>query len=85
MADETVCDERGRCLLPKEVRQRFGTRFRVFMTHDEVVLRPIVKDPVKLLAELGKKSGISRLSMAQIKREIEKEALKEVYGELRLR
>jgi bifunctional DNA-binding transcriptional regulator/antitoxin component of YhaV-PrlF toxin-antitoxin module len=39
-------DERGRLYLPKEVRERFGDRFRIVELPSHVALFPVDKDPV---------------------------------------
>ncbi|MBI4451767.1 hypothetical protein HY642_07375 [Candidatus Woesearchaeota archaeon] len=72
-----TCDTRGRIVLPIEVREALGERFVVVPAHDEVVLIPVPNDPVKQLALLGRKAGIGRKSLRELKRAIRKEAEEE--------
>lgn len=46
---EVRTDDRGRVTLPKEVRERFGQRYRLVELRDEVRLIPIPEDPVDAL------------------------------------
>lgn len=46
---EVTTDDRGRVTLPKEVRERFGQRYRLVELRDEVRLIPIPEDPVDAL------------------------------------
>jgi bifunctional DNA-binding transcriptional regulator/antitoxin component of YhaV-PrlF toxin-antitoxin module len=39
-------DERGRIYLPKDVRERFGDRFRIVELPSHVALFPVDEDPV---------------------------------------
>jgi len=55
MAGNIECDDRGRILLPKDVRDRYGKEFVLVKAPDEVVLIPVPKDPLKTLQEEGKK------------------------------
>lgn len=48
MADATL-DDRGRLTLPKELRERYGDRYRIVDLHDGIKLIPVGEDP---LAEL---------------------------------
>lgn len=71
---EVVCDEKGRIVLPKQVREAFGRRFVIVPALGEILLLPIPRDPVKRLGELGRKAGISQMSLSQLKRSIAEEA-----------
>lgn len=48
MSDATL-DDRGRLTLPKEMRERYGDRFRVVELHDGIKLVPIDDDPLEAL------------------------------------
>lgn len=78
MKETVVCDERGRVVLPREARARYGEEFYVVLTKSEVVLIPVSKRPVEELGELGKSAGIERYGLKRLKRELRKQALKEV-------
>lgn len=79
MLETSTCDHRGRIVLPREVRDEFGTRYVVIKALDEVVLIPVPKDPIQTLRELGKKAGIDRFSIMQLKAIIREEALKQAH------
>lgn len=79
MLETSECDEKGRLVLPREIRDEFGTRFVVIKVLGKVVLLPVPKDPVKRLGELGRKAGINRYSLKQLKCMIREEALKQAY------
>lgn len=47
-------DERGRIYLPKDVRERFGERYRIVELPSHVALFPVDEDPVEgLRAAVG--------------------------------
>ncbi len=79
MARDTVtCDSKGRVVLPKEVRKRFGQAYYVVPTIGDVVLIPVPKDPVKDFWEMGKKAGLDKLSIKEMKKSIREQLEKEL-------
>lgn len=48
---EVSTDDRGRLTLPKELRERYGDRYRIVELHDGVKLIPISEDPLASLRE----------------------------------
>lgn len=82
--ESVVCDERGRIVLAKELRDEYGERFMVVRATGEVVLVPIPADPLKDLQEIGKKIP-RHLSVKDLKRMARQRALREVLGEPRRR
>ena len=74
-----ICDQRGRITLGKEVTQKFGRKFHVVVMPREVVLIPVPKDPLKDLREMGKKIP-KHLTLRDLKRIAEEEAMKEAWG-----
>jgi len=48
MSDVTL-DDRGRLTIPKEMRERYGDRYRVVELHDGIKLVPIADDPLSAL------------------------------------
>lgn len=50
MADATL-DDRGRLTLPKELRERYGTRFHIAELHDGIKLIPVEDDPLEALRD----------------------------------
>lgn len=49
--DELATDERGRITIPKELRERFGERYRLVELRDGIKLLPQPEDPVRTLRE----------------------------------
>lgn len=70
------CDDRGRLLLIKEIREHYGDEFYVVKAPKEVVLIPVTKDPIKALEEEGKKIP-KGVTTGQMKKRIERAAKKE--------
>jgi len=50
MSDATL-DDRGRLTLPKELRERYGDRYRVVDLHDGIKLIPVAEDPLAALRD----------------------------------
>lgn len=48
MADVTL-DDRGRLTIPKEIRERYGDRYRIVRLHDGIKLIPVDEDPLDAL------------------------------------
>ncbi|MFC7058538.1 AbrB/MazE/SpoVT family DNA-binding domain-containing protein [Halovenus salina] len=46
---EATLDGRGRLTLPKEVRERYGERYRIVQLHDGIKLVPIEDEPLDAL------------------------------------
>ena len=74
----STCDERGRIVLPQSIRERYGTMYHILSVKGEVIFVPASKDPLKSLAELGRKAGFHKMSIAKIKEEGRKQAKKEL-------
>ena len=49
MSGEVQTDERGRVTIPKEVRDRYGDRFRLVELDSGIKLVPIPEDPLEEL------------------------------------
>ena len=47
----TTADERGRIYLPKDVRDRYGDRYRIVELPTHVVLLPVDDDPIEGLRD----------------------------------
>ncbi|RLM63695.1 AbrB/MazE/SpoVT family DNA-binding domain-containing protein [Halorubrum sp. Atlit-26R] len=48
---ETTLDDRGRMTLPKELRERYGDRYRIVEVHDGIKLIPVAEDPLDALRD----------------------------------
>jgi len=46
---EATLDDRGRLTLPKEIRERYGDRYRIVQVHESIKLVPIEDDPLEAL------------------------------------
>lgn len=74
-------DDKGRLVIEKGLRDKYGNEFVVIDGMDEIVLKPVPKgDPLKRWRELGKKIP-RHLSVADLKRMAREQALKEVLDE----
>lgn len=73
MSDVTL-DDRGRLTLPKELRERYGERYRVVELHDGIKLVPIADDP---LAALRDEFADVDASAAELREEARETALEE--------
>ncbi|MBI2583279.1 MAG: hypothetical protein HYW25_01305 [Candidatus Aenigmarchaeota archaeon] len=75
------CDERGRVVLPKELRDEFGEEYVIVRLPGEILFKPIPKgDPLRALREEGKKLP-KDMSVADLKRQARELALEEVLEE----
>ncbi len=66
----TITAKNGRIYLPKEVRERYGERFRMIECKDRIILLPVSKDPLKKLRSEWK-------DVEKSVKELKEEALKE--------
>ena len=74
----TQCDKKGRLQLSHAVRSRYGEKFLVLEGQREVILRPIPRDPLQDLREIGRL--LKGKSVRELKEAIEQEAMEEVGG-----
>ena len=80
--DTLKCDERRRITLTRELVEQYGNEFVAVPDRGEIVLIPVPKDPLKALAEEGKKIP-KHLSIKDLKRMGRKAAEEEILNELR--
>lgn len=71
-------DSRGRVTIGEKLAKKYGRKFMVVPTYNDIVLVPIPKDPLKSLAEWGKKAGLGRYSIKQIRKMAQEKAMIEV-------
>lgn len=74
MREITVVDSKRRILLPKDIVENYGSKFVLVRFPDEILLRPLPKDPLKALCEEGRK--LKGVTLKQFKKEVE-EAFRE--------
>ncbi|GAA0716866.1 bifunctional DNA-binding transcriptional regulator/antitoxin component of YhaV-PrlF toxin-antitoxin module [Halorubrum trapanicum] len=48
---EATLDDRGRMTLPKDLRERYGDRYRIVEVHDGIKLIPVAEDPLDALRD----------------------------------
>ena len=71
-------DERGRITLGSKLLDKYGKKFAVVSANKEIVLVPIAKDPVARLVQIGKKSGIDKYTLSQLRKMALEKANKEI-------
>lgn len=68
MSKTAETDDRGRIVIPHEIRERHGTRYRIIELTDRVELIPLQDDPIAGLRDaVG--DAFEGKSVAEIKRE----------------
>jgi len=68
MSKKAEADDRGRIVIPSEIREKHGDRYRVVELDDRVELIPLKEDPIEGLREaVG--DAFDDKSLAEIKRE----------------
>ncbi len=79
MREMALMDEKGRVTFGKEDRKRYGRKFWILRLKDEIVLKPVPRDPVADLQRMWKEAGLNKYSIKQIKKMAEEEAEKEAW------
>ena len=51
----STLDKKGRLMIEKRLRERYGSEFEVVAVRDEIVLMPVPKNPLMALREEGRK------------------------------
>lgn len=69
-------DQKSRVCISKANIKRYGERFIAVALPEGILLKPVPGDPIKTLGKYGKK--FKGQSIAEIKEEIHREAMKEV-------
>lgn len=68
MSKTAETDDRGRIVIPREIREKHGDRYRVVELRDRVELIPIGDDPIEGLRDaVG--NAFDETSIAEIKRD----------------
>ena len=70
-------EKTGKIYIPKEIREKYGTRFFIVPTKDKIVLYNIPPNPVEDLMRIGEK--LKDISVENLKNDINEEA----YHDLR--
>ncbi len=69
-------DSKRRITFPKDIPEKYGTVFAIVRLRDEVLLKPMPKDPLKALQKEGKK--LKGMTAAQLRKYFEKSLLERV-------
>lgn len=73
-------DERGRLYLPKDVRDRFGTEYRVVELPNYVALFPVSEDPLQAVRDaVG--DALDGKSVDELRQEARRNAREEIVAE----
>lgn len=79
---EIATDERGRITIPKDIRERFGERYRLIELQDGVKLFPIPDDPVAALRDASS-DEFKRASMDELREAALEEAREQASENVR--
>lgn len=67
MGKTARADDRGRIVIPADVRERFGNRYRIVELHDRIELIPLAENPVRgLRTAVG--DAFADVSAAEVRR-----------------
>ena len=67
-------DDQGRIYLPKDIRERYGGKFRIIDTKNGVMFQPLPEDP---LEEFQEKEKLSGKTVEELKEEVRDESRKQ--------
>ncbi|MDY6775449.1 MAG: AbrB/MazE/SpoVT family DNA-binding domain-containing protein [Halobacteria archaeon] len=80
MTKTTTADNRGRIVIPQEMREKFGDRYRVVELRDRIELIPLSDDPTEGLRDaVG--DAFKGKSTDEIKREARDKVREEIASE----
>ncbi|MEY7850527.1 AbrB/MazE/SpoVT family DNA-binding domain-containing protein [Natrarchaeobius sp. A-rgal3] len=79
---EIATDERGRITIPKEIRERFGERYRMVELRNGVKLLAVPDDPVTALREASSEE-FKQASMDELREAGLEKAQEEATGHVR--
>ncbi|WP_302082923.1 AbrB/MazE/SpoVT family DNA-binding domain-containing protein [Salinibaculum rarum] len=81
MSKTAEADDRGRIVIPHEVREKHGDRYRIVELDDRVELIPLKEDPIKGLRDaVG--DAFDEKSIAEIKQEARDAAREDAIEEV---
>ena len=69
-------DSKRRITFPKDVAEKYGTSYAIVRLRDEVLLKPIAKDPLRALQKEGKK--LKGITPQQLRKDFERYLLERV-------
>lgn len=81
MSKTAEADDRGRIVIPREIREKYGDRYRIVELNDSVELIPLKDDPIEGLCDaVG--DAFDGKSIAEIKREARDAAREDAIEEV---
>ena len=81
MSKTAEADDRGRIVIPRKIRKKYGDRYRIVELDDRVELIPLKKDPVEGLRDaVG--DAFDEKSIAEIKQEARDAAREDAVEEV---
>ena len=69
-------DSKRRMTFPKDIRDKYGNAFAIVRLRDEVLLKPMPKDPLKTLQKEGRK--LKGMTAGQLRKDFEKSLLERI-------
>ena len=75
-------DDRGRLLLPRDIRERYGEEFEIIEVLGDIVLIPVPKDPLATLQKEGEKIP-KDLSVSDLKKIVRDAAMEQAMTRLK--
>lgn len=79
---EVATDERGRITIPREMRERFGDRYRIVQLRSGIKLLPVPEDPVATLRGAASEE-FREASMDELREAARREAREQVDEHVR--
>jgi len=80
MSKTAEADDRGRIVIPHEIREKYGNRYRIVELADRVELIPLKKDPIDGLRDVVG-DAFDGKTISEIKQEARDAARKDVTNE----
>lgn len=81
MSKTAEADDRGRIVIPHEIRKKYGDRYRIVELDDRVELIPLKEDPIEGLRDaIG--DAFDEQSIAEIKQEAREAAREDAIDEV---